>query len=100
VRWWRAEVSQQLRAKLAWRSPPLASLEAHLGAQLLMHTSRNLSLTKAGHDFYESGARLIGDFEAAESRVGRGQASPSGVVRVTVAHALRPDASRYRSCTA
>jgi len=52
----------------------VASLEAHLGAQLLMRTSRNLSLTEAGRDFYESGARLIGDLEAAESRVGRGQA--------------------------
>ena len=53
-----------------------------------MRTSRNLSLTEAGRDFYESGARLIGDLEAAESRVGRGQASPSGVVRVTAAHAF------------
>src|SRR5258708_32147358 len=48
-----------------------------------MRTSRNLSLTEAGRDFYESGARLIGDLEATESRVGRGQASHSGVVRVT-----------------
>jgi DNA-binding transcriptional LysR family regulator len=69
-------------------SKQVASLEAHLGAQLLMRTSRNLSLTEAGRDFYKSGARLIGDLEAAESRVGRGQASPSGVVRVTVAHAF------------
>ena len=69
-------------------SKQVASLEAHLGAQLLMRTSRNLSLTEAGRDFYESGARLIGDLEAAESRVGRGQASPTGVVRVTAAHAF------------
>jgi LysR family transcriptional regulator for bpeEF and oprC len=39
-------------------SKQVASLEAHLGAQLLMRTSRNLSLTEAGRDFYESGARL------------------------------------------
>jgi DNA-binding transcriptional LysR family regulator len=50
-------------------SKQVASLEAHLGAQLLMRTSRNLSLTEAGRDFYKSGARLIGDLEAAESRV-------------------------------
>ena len=41
-------------------SKQVASLEAHLGAQLLMRTSRNLSLTEAGWDFNESGARLIG----------------------------------------
>jgi DNA-binding transcriptional LysR family regulator len=57
----------------------------HLGAQLLMRTSRSLSLTEAGRDFYESAVRLISDLEAAESRVGSGQASPSGVVRVTAA---------------
>ena len=32
--------------------------------------------------------RLISDLEAAESRIGSGQASPSGVVRVTAAHAF------------
>ena len=37
-------------------SKQVASLEAHLDAQLLMRTSRNLSLTEAGRDFYESGA--------------------------------------------
>ena len=44
-----------------------------------MRTSRSLSLTEAGGDFYESAVRLISDIEAAESRIGSGQASPSGV---------------------
>src|ERR1700723_1429131 len=66
----------------------VAALEEHLGAQLLMRTSRSLSLTEAGRDFYESAVRLISDLEAAESRVGSGQASPSGVVRVTAAPAF------------
>jgi LysR family transcriptional regulator for bpeEF and oprC len=69
-------------------SKQVAALEEHLGAQLLMRTSRSLSLTEAGRDFYESAVRLIGDLEAAESRIGSGQASPSGVVRVTAAHAF------------
>jgi LysR family transcriptional regulator for bpeEF and oprC len=50
-----------------------------------MRTSRSLSLTEAGRDFYESAVPLISDLEAAESRIGSGQASPSGVVRVTAA---------------
>lgn len=69
-------------------SKQVASLEAHLGTQLLLRTSRNLSLTDAGRDFYESAVRLIGDLEAAESRVGHGQTSPGGLVRVTAAHAF------------
>jgi DNA-binding transcriptional LysR family regulator len=63
----------------------IASLEEYLGAQLLLRTSRNHNLTDAGQDFYESAVRLISDLEAAESRVGRNQASPSGAIRVSVA---------------
>src|SRR5260370_35713723 len=50
-----------------------------------MRTAARLSLTEAGGDFYESPVRLVSDLEAAESRVGSGRASPSGVVRVTAA---------------
>src|SRR5260370_13144043 len=66
-------------------SKQITAVEAHLGAQLLRRTSRSLSLTEAGQDFYESAVRLIDDLEAAESRVGRGQTAPSGLIRVTVA---------------
>src|SRR5689334_12544715 len=69
-------------------SKQVAALEERLGAQLLMRTSRSLSLTEAGRDFYESAVPLISDLEAAESRIGSGQASPSGVVRVTAAPAF------------
>lgn len=69
-------------------SKQVASLEAHLGTLLLMRSSRKLSLTEAGRDFYESAVRLIGDLEVAESRVGSGRTSPSGLVRVTAAHAF------------
>lgn len=49
-------------------SKQVAALEAHLGAQLLMRTSRSLGLSEAGRDFYESAFQLINDLEAAESR--------------------------------
>lgn len=66
-------------------SKQITALEAQLGAQLLRRTSRKLSLTEAGQDFYESAVRLIDDLDAAVSRVGRGQTVPSGLIRVTVA---------------
>jgi LysR family transcriptional regulator for bpeEF and oprC len=65
-------------------SKQIAALEAYLGAQLLQRTSRSLTLTEAGRDFYESAVRLVGDVEAAESRVGRGRIAPSGLVRANV----------------
>jgi DNA-binding transcriptional LysR family regulator len=66
-------------------SKQIAQLEAHLGAQLMRRTSRSMSLTEAGQTFYESAVRLVGELEAAESLIGRGQTAPSGLVRVTVA---------------
>ncbi len=66
-------------------SKQIAALESRLGAQLLRRTSRSLSVTEAGQDFYESAVRLVDELETAVSRVGRGQTAPSGLVRVTVA---------------
>lgn len=66
-------------------SKQIAALEAHLGAQLMRRTSRSMTLTDAGHIFYESALRLVDEFEAAESLIGRGQSAPSGLIRVTVA---------------
>ncbi|WP_031362827.1 LysR family transcriptional regulator [Caballeronia sordidicola] len=66
-------------------SKQIAALEAHLGAQLMRRTSRSMTLTDAGQIFYESALRLVDEFEAAESLVGRGQSAPSGLIRVTVA---------------
>ncbi|MDB5578969.1 MAG: hypothetical protein JWR80_4145 [Bradyrhizobium sp.] len=63
-------------------SKQLAALEAHLGGQLIRRSTRTLSLTEAGRDFYESSVRLLEDFEAATSRVSSGQTTPKGLVRV------------------
>ena len=69
-------------------SKQIAALEAHLGAQLVMRTSRRITITEAGQAFYESATRLVDDFEAARSLVGTGQASPAGLVRLTAAPVL------------
>jgi DNA-binding transcriptional LysR family regulator len=66
-------------------SKQVAALETHLGTQLLRRTSRSLSLTEAGQDFYESALRLVDDLDAAVSRAGHRHASPRGVIRATVA---------------
>ena len=65
-------------------SKQVAALEDHLGAQLIRRSSRGINLTEAGKDFYASATRLLGDLAIAESRVGRGQAAPSGLLRVAL----------------
>src|SRR6201985_1514605 len=61
-------------------SKQITALEAHLGAQLLRRTSRNLSLTAAGQAYYEDAVRLIDDVAAMDARIGQGQGAPSGLL--------------------
>jgi DNA-binding transcriptional LysR family regulator len=65
-------------------SKQISALEDELGTELIHRTSRSIAMTEAGRDFYESALHILGDFENATSRIGRGQTSPKGLIRVTV----------------
>lgn len=60
----------------------IAELEARLGAQLLHRTTRRLSLTGAGQQYYERGVRLLADLDEAEQVVISGQAALRGRLRL------------------
>lgn len=75
-------VSQPTVSKL------IAGLEARLGVQLLRRTSRGLSLTDAGQDFYDSASVIVESVDEVEARVGNKEASPSGLVRVALSPAF------------
>jgi DNA-binding transcriptional LysR family regulator len=68
-------------------SKQIAALERHLGAQLVLRTSRQVAITEAGQTFYESARQLADDFDALESSVGERQQSPRGIVRINTAPA-------------
>jgi len=65
-------------------SKQISALEDELGTELIHRTSRSISLTEAGRDFFESSLRILDDFESATSRIGRGQTAPKGLIRITV----------------
>lgn len=69
-------------------SKVIAGLEAKLGAQLLRRSSRGLSLTDAGHDFYDAALAIVERVDELESRVGQGEAAPSGLIRVALSPAF------------
>ncbi|KAB7781845.1 Transcriptional regulator LysR family [Methylorubrum populi] len=57
-------------------------LEEHLGCLLLTRTTRNMSLTDAGRQFYDNCVDVLAAVEAAEKSVEAVGASPRGVLRV------------------
>jgi DNA-binding transcriptional LysR family regulator len=65
-------------------SKQISSLEGELGTELIHRTSRSITLTEAGRDFYQSALRILEDCESATSRIGRGQTAPKGLIRIAV----------------
>lgn len=61
----------------------LSQLEAHLGVRLLNRSTRRLSLTEAGNDYYQRAVQVLGMVEEAESSVAQQAARPRGTLRVT-----------------
>lgn len=61
----------------------VAQLEAHLGVRLLNRTTRKLSLTEAGSDYYQRAIQVLGMIEDAESSVAQEASVPRGTLRVT-----------------
>ncbi|HTW73214.1 MAG TPA: LysR family transcriptional regulator [Acetobacteraceae bacterium] len=63
-------------------SRTVAALEAHLGVRLLNRSSRALTLTDDGRQFYERARDALEAVAEAESSVGRRRGEPSGLLRL------------------
>ena len=69
-------------------SPPavtraVAFLEEITGARLLTRTTRSVTLTEPGAQYYDDCKRLLGDLDEAEAAAGGAYARPSGTLTVT-----------------
>ncbi len=62
----------------------VARLEDELGSQLFNRSTRRLSLTDYGQEFYERSVRILRDLEDAEAVVREANATPRGTIRVVV----------------
>lgn len=88
------QMSPQLVGKLVQK------LEAHLGVQLLVRTTRRQSLTDFGRSFYERAKVILAELEAAEGLAAETRASPTGRLRINApasfgARALAPKLPEY-----
>jgi len=61
----------------------IAKLETHLGAQLLIRTTRNVRLTEAGSSYLEDCHRILQDVAIAEAAVQGQHDKPRGVITIT-----------------
>ena len=63
-------------------SKQLAMLEATLGVQLLVRTTRQVRLSESGRRYYERCVQVLADIDDLESHVEQSEAAPRGVLRV------------------
>lgn len=59
------------------------ALEDRLGVQLILRTSRGISLTDTGADFFDSAKQILGDLELAETAASSLGKSATGTLRIT-----------------
>lgn len=65
-------------------SKHVAELENRLGTKLLNRSTRQLSLTEAGKEYYDRCSELLSDLEELESSVGQSRSEPTGTLRVNI----------------
>ncbi len=76
--------SRKLNAPLPSVSRKVAELERHLGANLIVRTSRNLQLTDAGREYVEAARRIMADLDEAERRASGEYQTPRGTLTITM----------------
>ena len=74
---------RDLRLTPAVASKRIKELEKHLGVRLFNRTTRSLTPTEVGQQFYSEALRILETVDEAESVVARFSDAPRGTVRVT-----------------
>jgi DNA-binding transcriptional LysR family regulator len=78
-----ARAGQKLSRSPAAITRAIASLEAHVGAQLLHRTARRLQLTEAGERYAKVFKHVLAELDEADLSAARERAAPHGVLTVT-----------------
>ncbi len=69
-------------------SKHIAALEDRLDTKLLNRSTRSLTLTEAGKEYYHHCIRILNDFHEAEASVGKGKIKPTGTLRISTSAAF------------
>ncbi len=82
------QAARQLNRHKATVSQQIQQLEHLLGARLLTRTTRSVTPTPEGLDYYRHACTILQQVDDAESRLRRGASAPAGPLRVNVPVAL------------
>lgn len=75
--------AEQLHSQKAHVSRVISQLEAQLGVRLLERTTRSLSLTEVGREFFERAIGILGAADEARRAVQHALGEPRGTLRLT-----------------
>lgn len=75
--------SRATRIPLPTVSRKIAELENHLGIQLLIRSTRKVSVTDGGHRYYEDARRILEDIDTVERQAAGEYQSPKGLLTIT-----------------
>lgn len=78
-----AAAARKLQLSTAAISRQIGALEAELGVQLLQRTTRQLSLTEIGKQYYEQCKKTLSDLAMAEATIAGSQTDPIGTLSIT-----------------
>ncbi|WP_342321745.1 LysR family transcriptional regulator [Kosakonia sp. BYX6] len=76
--------ADSLKMPNATLSKLVQELEAHLGVRLLQRTTRRVTVTPEGRDYYEKTARILCDLEDIDSAFTAARSKPHGQLRIDV----------------
>ena len=82
------KAADQLALPRSTASKLIQDLEQHLGTKLIHRTTRSITVTPEGAQYYERARRLIGDLEEMDAAARQTRAQPKGRLRVDVGSIL------------
>jgi DNA-binding transcriptional LysR family regulator len=78
------KAADQLSLPRSTASKLIQDLEEHLGTKLIHRTTRSITVTPEGADYYERARRLVNDLEEMDAAARQTRAQPRGRLRVDI----------------
>lgn len=80
--------SNQTEISKSLLSRRVSALESSLGVQLLQRTTRRLSMTESGRQFYQRAKRLLDDLTDAENEISEDHSALKGRIKLAAPHSF------------